>query len=786
MKSPLLASKAIIYCFLLLGTVLNSYAQTENDTADTLKIAENTNSQINDIIHLNNDVYAIGSYTDERLSNYGIACYWKNGKLFPISKPGTGNEGSKAITVAVENNDIYIIGQASNTSTPFLFTCWKNGKWEKDIELSKPKVASGDIEVDKLKEASTEERFVFVEIIDMAVYHNDLYILGSVGDQTYYWKNSELITLDSPDDLNNKSQDESAEGKRTTGHAIYIYNGDVYVAGSIAYDYYHKKPVYWKNGKCNLLTLPESKKKIKNNGNDTSSGEASGIFVNEARVWLSGIYYNGGAIACYWKNNEFIELSPWYAKARTTSILVKGEDVYVGGFMEDYDPDHHRMACYWKNGKVIPVSEINAYEYFSPTVKTMQLTADNQITAYITLGDNYSNQDTRYGHSVYRFSNGKLKALKLETPDPASASIAQTSDVEVSAEGDVYALGYAKAAGNAMQKPVFWKNGKRQELSMPPNSTIAQSFGIAVEKNDQVILGYCNDTTSTENKYYYSYCYWRNGKYQKFDGSFIPAAAKILNGNLYVTGYKTVYNKAKDQSYEEGIYYINNKQYKLALPVKSVYTSCVPTTISVEPGGKVYIAGYMNSYDKNEAVTHRHPALWINGILTQIPPVNAKYTYYSTQINIKQNKPEVIGLYYYSYTDKAKKEQHGTGGYSWQAGSAMKLYPVKALNPAELKSNPAGLDNLDTSCKGCLSTSLFFTDGGQQHALINIADVGTAYALNGKPAWLPVTPGKFGGKNEIHSLTVRNGKAYVGGNYLDEEGNQKACYWVDGKRVELE
>ena len=764
----------VVYLLFLLVAFLPKaqlWAQ-DNTTVPVTAIADDIKSSIyyrtTDMAYVNNDVYVVGSYEDQRLNIYNIACYWKNGAHFPLTDKDGIIRSSEAKAVTVNNvNDVYIIGHFSDVKAT-QYSCWKNGKWMKDIEIAIPD-GEGD--------------HSYVEIIDAAAFNDDLYILFTHNYVYYVWKNGKVERLEKRAHI-----EDTPVGAGTTvdsaavsyddyiaAQAIKVYNGDVYIAGtSNTNGSYYKRPVYWKNGQLLELPLPVAKEKY-------AEGEATDIFINDKGVWVSGYYKRRGnnEIACYWENGQLKELSPWYASAYARTLYVQGGNVYVAGRMENYEPTAKKMACYWKNGQVVPLFETDSLDLY-PGAIALVPGDDGQPVGYFTT----SYKENFVADATYTAERGAMKPVKLQLPDMQQFSAAQVGDVEVVGH-DVFAMGSIKMAGSNIEKPVIWKNGVKQVLSMPANSSWARAFHLAVEKDDWLVIGQHNDSTAEDAAP--QYCYWRNGVYGKFDELFTAVAAKIVNGDVYVVGYKAFYNALNEKWFYKAWYYKNDKGQQLALPKSVNFHSSYPFTIEVKDG-KVYIGGAIVNYDRKGTEVAQQAVFWVNGVCTVIPSANPKHNYTVMQVNADQPKLEVIGAYYYyHFSEKTNKYIYTTGSFTWQLGTPMKITPIKAPTIEELKLALGDHYEQESFCEGCHSTLLAFKDKAQTHTLVNIGSASAnVYMLNGKVQALPMTVGKYGARNRLNSLTVRNGKAYIGGSYFDNEGNERACYWADGKRVELD
>src|SRR5690606_26361518 len=192
-----------------------------------------------DIYVTDGDVY-VGGIKNE--SSYVTSIvYWKNGALVTVASGALGSTGGGSI--AVKGNDVYIAGMLDGD-----LMYWKNG--------ASVTLAGGP-----------------GEVTDIAVAGNgDVYVSGYTfgsPDVAQYWKNGEKITL--------------GTGERASqANAIFIENGDVYVAGWETVPRSSGSGTvriarYWKNGEAVDLT------------DGTHHAEANGIFVLDGKVYTTGV-----------------------------------------------------------------------------------------------------------------------------------------------------------------------------------------------------------------------------------------------------------------------------------------------------------------------------------------------------------------------------------------------------------------------------------------------------------------------------------------------------------------
>lgn len=111
---------------------------------------------------------------------------------------------------------------------------------------------------------------------------------------------------------------------------VYKSGDDIYLGIKVDF------PIYMKNNETVCL-------------DEENYGEVSQIKIINGDVYAIGFYNKknektSGHTACYWKNEELVELED---NAVAEDIFIDGEDVYVVGSKGNYIGNY--KACYWKN-----------------------------------------------------------------------------------------------------------------------------------------------------------------------------------------------------------------------------------------------------------------------------------------------------------------------------------------------------------------------------------------------------------------------------------------------------
>lgn len=309
------------------------------------------------------DIYVLGDEGTEGLNHYQ-PLYWKNGE------PNVFNHEAAADMIfnriAIADNKIYAVGErvySSSRATAFFevdghleeLTGSNGFASAKDIY-----VTDGDVYVGGIKNESSYVTSIVYwkngELVtvasgalgstgggSIAVKGNDVYIAGMLDGDLMYWKNGASVTL--------------AGGPGEATDIAVAGNGDVYVSG-----YTFGSPdvaQYWKNGE--KITL----------GTGERASQANAIFIENGDVYVAGwetVPRSSGSgtvrIARYWKNGEAVDLTDGTHHAEANGIFVLDGKVYTTG-VESMD---RRSATYWINGEAVRLSHEDNNGYASDIV----------------------------------------------------------------------------------------------------------------------------------------------------------------------------------------------------------------------------------------------------------------------------------------------------------------------------------------------------------------------------------------------------------------------------------
>lgn len=287
-------------------------------------------------------------------------------------------------------------------------------------------------------------------------------------------------------------------GKSLVNAGNINYTADIFVAGFEKNANGISNARYWKNGVPVVLSatnLPSL---------------ASDICINDTDIYVSGYEWVGNTnMATYWKNGVPIRLSQ-ESNGVATSIVVKGNDVYVAG--RTYDADGSPTAVYWKNG--IPVV----------------LSAASSMASGIFLSGNdvYVCGQEVNGNNIY-----VAKYWKNGVPVSLSNGTAATYAQDIIVKGrTVYVTGTQfNGAGNTAAK--YWENGTEVSV-VTGNSSFA---GLALKGNAVYLAG----AIQPNGINYRTATYWQNGVMQILPmGPVYSLATDItVHGNtIYTCGFE--------------------------------------------------------------------------------------------------------------------------------------------------------------------------------------------------------------------------------------------------------
>ena len=250
---------------------------------------------------------------------------------------------------------------------------------------------------------------------------------------------------------------------------VYVYDGDVYVAG-----YYNNGDrnvaAYWKNGtKEKDFTVPAP--------NTEDSGEAQAIWVDDTGVYVSGYYRTGTSeTTWYWDGTTEHELENSNSNAEANGIAVQNGSVYVSGY---YHNGAQSTAVFWTDG----TRSADLYDAGASLGLDLFVTDAGEV--YVSGSYN----DGSGFDSGYWDAGGTLVPMDMSEFSLANA-------IFVSG-GTVYTTG--SYGSGVSEKACYWTGSVKTDLDN------GRGRDICLENGVMYIAGYYNDG---EKKLA---CYWKDG-----------------------------------------------------------------------------------------------------------------------------------------------------------------------------------------------------------------------------------------------------------------------------------
>jgi hypothetical protein len=290
----------------------------------------------------NNDVYVLGDESDSTVNGYvSTIKLWKNGVLTNITN---GTTGAEAYSMDVYNGDVYICGTERVGANNAIGKIWKNG-----VATILPK-----------------DTFDYVDPTGIKVVNGDVYVSGTAiraipnlgsSSRALYWKNGVINFLS------------NASITHCNSWGLFVNNGDLYITGSeSANGQNFSNGVYWKNGIKTAITFPAS----------YTYADTYSVFVDNNDLYIAGAVITSNqstylSNATYWKNNSINFLTNYSNSGNGDvylyDIFVKNNIVYTVG--DSYLSNSGITApLYFQNNVPVPLTgftntqDVSAYSIF--------------------------------------------------------------------------------------------------------------------------------------------------------------------------------------------------------------------------------------------------------------------------------------------------------------------------------------------------------------------------------------------------------------------------------------
>jgi hypothetical protein len=281
---------------------------------------------------------------------------------------------------------------------------------------------------------------------------------------------------------------------------------------------------------------------------------------------------------------QYVEYQGW-----TTGAAVESDgNVYFSGANQTaytiYGEGVSQIGQVWKNGTV--VVSVNAPVSASDGLQGVAVDLSGNVYSYDGRPGYYKNQTF----------------VSLETGH-------STSGIAVDTSGNVYVSGTSN--GNL---PVYWINGALKACMLPAGSSAGRTTSVAVDTSGNV---YVSGVVSIDSQNVP--VYWGNGALNSLPlgGEFTGTAKQIsvdANSNVYVLG---------SQGGADG--YWMNANFTPLISVNGARFYC----LVVDAAGTVYVGGSDNHNAGGPNDDFQYPAIWINGVETELSHVNYQWGFVS-------------------------------------------------------------------------------------------------------------------------------------------------------------
>lgn len=219
----------------------------------------------------------------------------------------------------------------------------------------------------------------------------------------------------------------------------------------------------------------------------------------------------GNDVATLWKNGIATNLTDGTDDALATSIVVIGNDVYVGGRADNQPTGGYRIAKIWKNG--IATNLTNGSR--NAEVRSLFISG----TDVYALGE----EDNNLGTGVPKvWKNGVATNVDL-------TGVSQSYVRSIFVNGnDVYVVGNVRISTdpNSNRRAAIWKNNQLTFLS--DGTSNADAFSVKAKGSDVYVSGHIGDKATT----------WKNNISSSVTTSSFSSARSIflLNDDVYTAG----------------------------------------------------------------------------------------------------------------------------------------------------------------------------------------------------------------------------------------------------------
>ncbi|MEO7976675.1 hypothetical protein [Flavobacterium sp.] len=370
-------------------------------------------------IDSSNTVFVVGR---EAKGDFLVPVIWKNGEKSFL--PAIADTDIDDLKVAVENNDLYVVGVETNSNNKMSIVLWKNGVQSRFSEAAN-----------------------FVEIKQIIVDNGSVYVLGEErlagGEDKYrYWKNGTATTII------NSSVTVDDDFEQNDVSKMVVVNNDVYCIG---FEWNASGTIltgkYWKNAIPTAVSVFKDKifdflQDIQVNGNEVSilfNQLNTATFAQETKLW---------------KNNVVSVLGSGSSDFFAAGMVIKEGVEHV--LIEEKISDTKTKLLYLKDRVKTEITDGSS----EVTRSFLNVDGSNVCVAYYT--------DFIFTYTTKYWLNGTTKTLNGFDKEPFDAFFLSGTDVYMTS--------------SESNKPQFWVNGTQTELPFDASKNFTVANDVFVTK----------------------------------------------------------------------------------------------------------------------------------------------------------------------------------------------------------------------------------------------------------------------------------------------------------------
>lgn len=366
-----------------------------------------------------NTVFVVGA---EQKENFIVPVIWKNGEKSYL--PTVADTDIDDLKVAVENNDVYVVGVEITSNNQRSIVLWKNGVQSRFTQPAK-----------------------YVEIQQLIVDNGNVYVLGKEYfddrvEQYKYWKNGVATTIINSSVPADDDREENYVSKMA------VANNDVYCIG---YEWNETGTTltgkYWKNAVPTDIT----------------------IFKDDIFDFLQDIHVNGNEVSILFNQLNTVtsaqETKLW--KNNVISVIASGDNDFLASGLVVKDGVEH----------ILIEEKISASKkkllYFKDRVKTeitdgsfdvndsyLKVDGSNVCIAYYT--------DLTFTYTSKYWLNGTTQTLNGYNSEPFDAFFLSGTNVYMTTKES--------------EIPLLWVNGNETALPLNGSKNFAIAFDVFVTR----------------------------------------------------------------------------------------------------------------------------------------------------------------------------------------------------------------------------------------------------------------------------------------------------------------